>query len=186
MPQLVVPDAMPLPPRSLAQLTDVTPTLSEALPFRDTVAVDDVKVGPDVGLEIAMDGTVVSAAGALVIDHEKVCPGDCSTPSYTLAVTEYVPAVVGVPEMNPVAVPTKSPGGRPVALYVTACPSGSLPANWRDFASPTFPLWAPGLVSEGNRLLYPHTWPDFGPSPAELYAATAKQYCCPATAVGSV
>ena len=30
--QLVVPDAVPLPPRLFAQLTCVTPTLSEAVP----------------------------------------------------------------------------------------------------------------------------------------------------------
>jgi hypothetical protein len=40
--QLVVPDALPLPPRLLLQLTDDTPTLSDAVPVIDIVAPDVV------------------------------------------------------------------------------------------------------------------------------------------------
>ena len=39
-----------------------------------------------------------------------------STPSETVAVTPYVPAVVGVPLMSPVLELRLRPGGRPLAL----------------------------------------------------------------------
>jgi len=89
----------------------------------------EVYVAAEVGVAIEIDGAVVSVVGAADTDHVKVCGAEFSTPSNTRAVTVYDPAVVGVPEMNPVAEPTKSPGGRPVALYVIGCPSGSLPTN---------------------------------------------------------
>jgi hypothetical protein len=106
--QLVVPLAVPEPPRSLTHVTCVTPTLSDAVPEIETGDVDDV-----VGAVMLTTGSVVSAAAVTV--HVKFCDGEVSTPSKTDAVTVYVPAVVGVPEMNPVADPMKSPGGIPVA-----------------------------------------------------------------------
>ena len=62
--QLVVPDAVPLPPRSLTQLTDATPALSLALPASDMVALVDTNVDAVVGPVIVIDGAVVSAAAA--------------------------------------------------------------------------------------------------------------------------
>ena len=113
---VVVPDAVPLPPLLFAQLTDATPTLSAAVPPICRVELDDVKDVPVVGVAIEIVGRVVSDDGVPVVtDHENVNGLDWSTPSDTLAETEYDPAFVRVPEMNPVAVPTKSPGGRPVA-----------------------------------------------------------------------
>jgi hypothetical protein len=112
----VVPAAEPLPPLLFDQLTDVTPTLSDDAPPSDIfepVATYDALA---VGVAIEMSGNVVSGVGAAVTVHENVWGVDCSTPSDTPAVTEYVPAVDGVPETNPVAEPTKSPGGSPVAV----------------------------------------------------------------------
>jgi hypothetical protein len=114
--QFVVPRAVPLPPRLFVQATDTTPTLSEDVPPTDTVATDAVYDAAEVGLPMEIVGGVVSDADAEVTDHVKVCATDCSTPSKTLAVTLYVPAVVAEPETNPVAEPMKSPGGRPVAV----------------------------------------------------------------------
>jgi len=59
--QPVVPLAVPEPPRLLAQVTWVTPTLSDAVPcsVREELAV--VYGGPDVGDVIAIVGFVVSA-----------------------------------------------------------------------------------------------------------------------------
>jgi hypothetical protein len=113
--QFVVPVAVPLPPRSLTQLTELTPTLSAAVPPSAMLVVVDVYVVADVGVAIDTVGAVVSDAGAAATVHVKFCDGEVSTPSKTDAVTVYVPAVVGVPEMNPVADPMKSPGGIPVA-----------------------------------------------------------------------
>src|SRR5204863_4210782 len=63
--QLVVPVAVPLPPRLFAQVTCVTPTLSDAVPpsARDDVGV--LYVEPAVGVVIATVGSVASAVTAL-------------------------------------------------------------------------------------------------------------------------
>jgi hypothetical protein len=115
--QFVVPDAVPPPPLLFDQLSDVTPTLSAAVPPICRLELDDVKDSPVVGVAIETVGRVVSEEVVVVpTDHVKVTVCDCRTPSNTRPVTVYVPAVVGVPEMNPVAEPTKSPGGIPVAV----------------------------------------------------------------------
>jgi hypothetical protein len=58
--QLVVPEAVPLPPRSFVQVTWVTATLSDAEPPR----LSELELVPyaalDVGDEIEMEGAVVS------------------------------------------------------------------------------------------------------------------------------
>src|ERR1035438_5715036 len=58
--QAVVPDAVPLPPRSLLQVTCVTPTLSLAVPPRLTVLLLVGYVGLLVGEVIVTVGAVVS------------------------------------------------------------------------------------------------------------------------------
>jgi hypothetical protein len=58
--QLVVPAARPLPPRSVVQLTCVTPTLSDAFPPRLMVLVEAVKVEPEVGVIMMIAGGVGS------------------------------------------------------------------------------------------------------------------------------
>src|SRR5262245_15241170 len=59
--QLVVPVAVPEPPRLLAQVTWVTPTLSDAVPCRVMEALPVVYEAPD-GDVIETVGFVVSAA----------------------------------------------------------------------------------------------------------------------------
>src|SRR5690348_8998676 len=61
--QLVVPVAVPLPPRSLLQLTCVTPTLSEALPPIVKGLLVVAYVAALVGTVIATVGAVVSGGG---------------------------------------------------------------------------------------------------------------------------
>jgi len=53
----------------------------------------------------------VGELGAARIAHEKVS-ASLNVPSVTLAVTENVPAALGVPLMNPVPATSESPGGR--------------------------------------------------------------------------
>ena len=132
--QFVVPVAVPLPPRSLTQLTELTLTLSDAVPPSAMLVVVDVYEAADVGVPIDTEGAVVSAVGPAATVQVKFCEGEVSTPSNTDAVTVYVPAVDGVPEINPVADPMKRPGGIPVAIKVSGWPSGSLPDNWSDVA----------------------------------------------------
>src|SRR6185436_18517910 len=57
--QLVVPLAMPLPPRSLLQVTWTTPTLSVAAPVSDITLVKIEKFGSEVGLVIVTPGALV-------------------------------------------------------------------------------------------------------------------------------
>src|SRR2546430_6041516 len=59
--QLVVPAAMPLPPRLFAHVTCVTPTASAAVPPRVSAELLAVYVGEAVGVVIATAGAVVSA-----------------------------------------------------------------------------------------------------------------------------
>jgi hypothetical protein len=59
-PQLVVPLAVPLPPRLLLQVTCVTPTSSEAVPPRLTELAEVENVGLLVGEVMAIEGAVVS------------------------------------------------------------------------------------------------------------------------------
>jgi len=58
--QLVVPVAVPLPPRLFAHVTWVTPTLSDAVPPRVRRELLVVKVGLEVGDVIVIAGGVVS------------------------------------------------------------------------------------------------------------------------------
>src|SRR5436853_2854172 len=61
--QLVVPLAVPLPPRLLAHVTWVTPTLSDAVPPSVRGELLVLYVDAVVGAVMAMVGGVVSAAG---------------------------------------------------------------------------------------------------------------------------
>ena len=60
MVQLVVPEAMPLAPWLVTQVTWATPTLSDAVPPRLKLELDVLKVGPEVGEVMLMVGGVVS------------------------------------------------------------------------------------------------------------------------------
>src|SRR5947208_16924413 len=59
--QLVVPVAVPLPPRVFAHVTCVTPTASEAVPPRASAELLAVYVGVAVGVVMATTGAVASA-----------------------------------------------------------------------------------------------------------------------------
>src|SRR5256885_12906755 len=59
--QLVVPVAVPLPPRLFAHVTWVTPTASEAVPPRASVELLAVYVGEAVGVGMATAGAGGSA-----------------------------------------------------------------------------------------------------------------------------
>src|SRR5438552_2963397 len=62
--QLVLPVAVPEPPRLFVQVTWVTPTLSDAIPCRVREELAVVYAGPDVGDVTAIVGFVVSAVVA--------------------------------------------------------------------------------------------------------------------------
>src|SRR3954470_18409801 len=70
-------------------------------------------------------------------------------PSATVIVGENEPAVVGVPEMSPVAGFMERPVGRPVALHVRRSPLGSDACICVLTANPTTPTLLPGLVRTG-------------------------------------
>jgi hypothetical protein len=66
--QFVVPLAVPFPPRSLAHVICVTPTLSALVPVNVMDVAVTVYVDPDVGPVIVTVGAVVSVGGAVDID----------------------------------------------------------------------------------------------------------------------
>src|SRR5688572_27254499 len=75
-----------------------------------------------------------------------------SVASLAVTVTLNVPAVVGVPLIMRAALSMASPFGRPLAVSVTALPSGSLTVRASVTGTPTLPLWLPGLPSTGGLL----------------------------------
>ena len=86
---VVVSDAVPLPPLLFDHVTDLTPTLSAAVPPICRLELDDVKDVPVVGVAIETVGRMVSEdVVPVVTDHANVKGLDWSTPSNTLAVTE--------------------------------------------------------------------------------------------------
>src|SRR4051794_27786998 len=76
----VVPVAVPLPPRSLTQLTCVTATLSEAVPPIASVADDTDKVA-------LLVGDVIVTAGCVVSLNVTVSESICVLPAASRAVT---------------------------------------------------------------------------------------------------
>jgi hypothetical protein len=130
----------------------VTATLSEAVPPKATVAEVAVYVVAFVGVAIAAVGGVASPVGA-VITHVNVCEAVNPPLSVARAATEYVPAVVPAPEMNPVLAISVNPGGSPVALYVKGCDAGSEPTSCSVTACPTADVRLPGFARVGGALL---------------------------------
>ena len=71
------------------------------------------------GLEARVEQLLTAARRHRPTDeivHEKVALPDALVLSFAVTVVEYVPAVVGVPEIRPVDALIDSPAGRPVAL----------------------------------------------------------------------
>jgi hypothetical protein len=89
--QLVVPVAVPLPPRLFAHVTWVTPMLSDAVPPSVRGELLAVKVGFEVGEVMVAVGGVVSLAPVPVTSREMVLP---FAVKFTFALT--VAAAVGV------------------------------------------------------------------------------------------
>ena len=100
---------------------------------------------PDVDVWAPWPETVT----VLAIVQENVAVPKKPAPSVALIVTEEVPAVVGVPVIDPVELLIDSPAGRPVALQVNVAP------DWLSVADevrvviavPDVPVWVPGLLT---------------------------------------
>ena len=103
----------------------------------DVAVATDSQSNDGVAVEIEPTGasgfTTPGTAPWMV--HVNVCDV-LRLPSDTLAVTVYVPAVVGVPPIAPVLDVSVNPGGRPVAENVTGRPSGSEPCRFKVSAVP--------------------------------------------------
>ena len=68
--------------------------------------------------------------------------------SLAVTVVEYVPAVVGVPEIRPDEALIDSPGGQAGrAVGQRARHRSQWPLICSDLAVPTVPVWLPGLVT---------------------------------------
>ena len=65
-------------------------------------------------MPVAVPGLVMTGGGVLIVIISVAVP--VPPELVALMVTGYVPAVVGVPEINPVLVLTVKPEGSPVAL----------------------------------------------------------------------
>ena len=102
--QFVVPVAVPFPPRSFTQLTELIPTLSLAVPASVTVAAPALKVPAVVGLVIATLGAVASGAYVTFNVSEDMLPAA----SYPVIERTFVPlcsGIVAVQLVVPDAVP---------------------------------------------------------------------------------
>jgi hypothetical protein len=120
--QLVVPAAVPEPPvAALTHVTDVTPTLSEAVPPRSTLEDDVAYVGEEVGEVIAHVGAAESYVTAIV-----------SLPTFPAAsrartVMTLLPEASAMPRTLQLEVPIAVPDA-PVAAFVhltTVTPTSS-------------------------------------------------------------
>src|SRR2546422_476277 len=84
--QLVVPVAVPLPPRSFAHVTCVTPTVSDAVPPRVRVGLLVLKVGLGVGVVMVTPGAVASVPLPPHDRHDVVPPPPQATFALAVAV----------------------------------------------------------------------------------------------------
>ena len=75
-----------------------------------------------------------------------------SRPSLARTVTVLVPAAVGLPVISPLVALMASPAGRPVALKVSALPSGSVAMMANDTGSPRLLTWFAGVPMTGAAL----------------------------------
>ena len=107
----------------------------------DPGAFDDGKPGSD--------DPGGSAPGLLRMLHVKSWVAETPAAFATVIVTGYVPIVVGLPEMRPVAWAIDKPGGSPDAVYCNERPAGSFAATCTATAWPTAWVMLPGLPSAG-------------------------------------
>ena len=83
-------------------------------------------------------------AGVTQVNRTVVAP-----PAVTVTATSLTPAVVGAPEIVPVAGSMARPAGSPVAAKAAVVPAGACATIWRVTASPMFVAWRPGFVTVG-------------------------------------
>jgi len=127
--QLVVPLAVPLPPRLFAQVTCVTPTLSDAVPpsARDDVGV--LYVEPEVGVVIATVGS--EASNVTVTLAVLVFP----TASFAVTVSTFAPDWSTIPLAVQLVVPVAVPLPPRLFVHVTCVTptlSDAVPPSARD------------------------------------------------------
>src|SRR6184192_1136242 len=127
--QLVVPVAVPLPPRLFAQVTCVTPTLSDAVPpsARDDVGV--LYVEPEVGVVIATVGS--EASNVTVTLAVLVFP----TASFAVTVSTFAPDWSTIPLAVQLVVPVAVPLPPRLFAQVTCVSptlSDAVPPSARD------------------------------------------------------
>src|SRR5204862_3335653 len=141
--QLVVPLAVPLPPRLFAQVTCVTPTLSDAVPpsARDDVGV--LYVEPAVGVVIATVGS--EASNVTVMLAVLVFP----TASFAVTVSTLAPDCSTIPLAVQLVVPVAVP--LPPRLFaqvtcVTPTLSDAVPPSARDDVGVLYVEPAVGVV----------------------------------------
>jgi hypothetical protein len=106
--QVVVPEAVPLPPRLLTHVTCVTPTLSLARPPRLSVEVPVVMAPLVVGDVMLTVGRVVSET-VVVRVAVSVAVAVFPAASRAVTVTTFVPASSGIPAALQLAVPVAVP-----------------------------------------------------------------------------
>ena len=88
--QLVVPLAVPLPPRLFAHVTCVTPTLSDAVPPSVRRLALVLKVGLEVGEVMVTVGAVVSVAVPVPVRIRETVSPSAVKLTFTVAVAEVV------------------------------------------------------------------------------------------------
>src|SRR5262249_12934578 len=102
--QLVVPVAVPLPPRLFAHVTWVTPTLSDAVPASVSGELLVLKVEADVGEVMVTVGGVASTPVSATLPVD-VLPA----PSRRASVLTFVPSWMGIPLAVQLVVPVAVP-----------------------------------------------------------------------------
>ena len=115
---------------------------------------------------------LVQPPPVLLIVQEKLAEPVAAAASFAVAVVEYVPAVVGVPEIRPVEALMLNPAGRPVAVQVY----GAVPPLadiCRLLAVPTVPDCEPGLVT----VTPPVPWVTMACEMAQLLVSLDQEAC---------
>src|SRR3990172_7350500 len=123
--QVVVPVAVPLPPRSLDQLTWVTPTSSAAVPPRVTEVLFVLKVAAEVGAVIATVGAVVSVKVTV-----RIAVAVFPAASRAVTVSTFAPGWRAMPVADQVVVPVAvplPPRSFDQVTWVTATSSEAVP-----------------------------------------------------------
>src|SRR5262245_26488526 len=127
--QLVVPVAVPLPPRLFAHVTWVTPTLSDAVPASVSGELLVLKVEADVGDVLVTVGGLVASTVLFRFAVAVLPAASCA-----VTVSPFVPSWMGIPLAVQLVVPVAVP--LPPRLFahvtwVTPTLSAAVPASVR-------------------------------------------------------